>query len=160
MIAQLDTRDWFEAFEYASPQLTRPGAPSIALAPFDREDVHSIEGIDEGENDYTYWLIFGLLKDGRAFGLKAGCCYTGWDAAASGSAAVAHTTEEIVRFFFDRDERLRLKVPLPEEVERKGVGEELRKAANSSGEQVDRFAFADWLEEQGLSDQAKNMRMI
>lgn len=83
MLAQLDTYDWEEAFKYASPTECRDHPQSVIgksvnTDPFTRDDVVKIFGMVEGENDGPEWIVFGRLRDGRYFCLRAGCDYTGW----------------------------------------------------------------------------------
>mgnify|MGYP001585292015 CR=1 FL=1 len=84
----LNEYDWSQAFGYAGgeakcgwgePEPTRPGAPEVLLGPFDEQDVAHLTVLEEGCNDGDSWLVCGYLWDGRAFGLKAWCDYTGWD---------------------------------------------------------------------------------
>jgi hypothetical protein len=100
-IEDLDTYDWKEAFGYASD--------------FKIEDVATIENAVEGENDGDDWIIFGTLKDGRWFSLKAGCDYTGWDCQASGNSHTAATRDELIRMGMDAGTRKRFDLMLPGE---------------------------------------------
>lgn len=88
-LPEITDSNWDEAFGYADggeghscgggrPELTRPGAPLADLAPFGPDDVAWLLACKEGENDSEDWLACGMLWDGRAFGLKAGCDFTGW----------------------------------------------------------------------------------
>lgn len=122
MLQELEGYDWACAFEYAGGAGTgsysygsadiRRADPqgSVKLDPFDREDVVKIVGIVEGENDAYPWEVFGRLKDGRWFFLSAGCDYTGWDCQAGGSATVARTKTELMKFGLTDSEKARLGV--------------------------------------------------
>ena len=78
MIKELEGYDWSEAFEYGYPTPAVPMA-YIGLDSFTTEDVRSVAGSYEGENDGDSWMVYGELNDGRWFYLEAWCDYTGWD---------------------------------------------------------------------------------
>lgn len=125
MIPLLDTYDWEQAFGYAQPTRCAAGhehgpratlvSEGVSEAPFTREDVKRIIASVEGENDGPPWVICGELNDGRFFALSAWCDYTGWDCQAGGSAFVAASEAEVVRFGLDKRERELLGIALPTE---------------------------------------------
>ena len=83
MLEQLDSYDWGHVFAYAGEQAGELKInPIVGYAGstdgFSRKDVTEIVAIVEGENDEADWVCVGALKDGRWFGLRAGCDYTGW----------------------------------------------------------------------------------
>jgi hypothetical protein len=101
-VAQLrESYDWKAAFAYASG--------------FTMDDIGTVHGAVEGENDGDDWIIWGRLKDGRWFSLKAGCDYTGWDCQASGHSHTAATKKELIRMGMDSQTRRRFGLLLPEE---------------------------------------------
>jgi hypothetical protein len=121
MLKELEGYDWGCAFEYAggpaeygsygSADLRRANpVGNVSLDPFGREDVVKIAGIVEGMNDEAPWECLGKLKDGRWFFLSAGCDYTGWDCQAGGSATVARTKAELIKFGLTDSEKTRLGV--------------------------------------------------
>lgn len=119
MLPQLTDNDWDEAFVYAGERYIDVCPPNarVPTASFDREDVISILAMEEGANDEEHWIIAGKLKDGRWFYLEAGCDYSGWDCQASGSAVVASTKSELIRFGIPNEARTRLKIDLSQAVE-------------------------------------------
>lgn len=96
-----ESYDWTEAFSYANG--------------FGIDDVAEIRNAAEGENDGDDWIIWGRLKDGRWFYLRAGCDYTGWDCQAWGDSFVAATEEELIRMGMDFGSRQRFGLKQPEE---------------------------------------------
>jgi hypothetical protein len=88
MLDQLNIYDWEAVFKYASPTLCKAqhvhGPAStitsvgVSLASFTREDVHTIIGLENGENDGAAWIGLFQLKDGRFAFIGAGCDYSGW----------------------------------------------------------------------------------
>lgn len=115
MIDFLDDDDWAEAFGYCGEPDTG-GAPDVVecipgvgidTSPFTREDVEEVYYSIEGENDGDDWVIAGKLKDGRFFGMRAGCDYTGWDCQASGHARIARSYDEMIWFALEPEERER-----------------------------------------------------
>lgn len=120
MIKILDDYDWKQAFGYAGEPDTDGRArliktisePDISLEPFTREDVQDIYGLDGGVHDEIDWVIYGKLKDGRYFFLKAGCDLTGWDCQADGITVVSDSKEDIERFGLDREARERFNIEL------------------------------------------------
>lgn len=72
--------DWRSAFEYADARHIEPSLPGmdVALNGFGIEDIQEVFFADPGEREGPDWVIAGKLKDGRYFGLRAGCDYTGW----------------------------------------------------------------------------------
>lgn len=114
--------DWEEAFGYAGESgtcaVSYQGGPDIrrasptkdepSRATFTREDVEHIEALSEGENDGPDWLCMGRLRDGRWFLLAAGCDYTGWDCQAGGTATVATSRDELLRYGTTREQAERL----------------------------------------------------
>lgn len=119
MLQELDGYDWTSAFEYADPSAEAGGygtpdirraAPlgDVKLDPFSREDVVKIVAIDEGENDGSPWVVVGRLRDRRWFFLSAGCDYTGWDCQAGGTATVAKTKTELLKYGMTAREKARL----------------------------------------------------
>lgn len=73
---RLEDWNWLEVFKYATPGTARKDdCPTYA---FDRVDVKRIAGIQDGDNDGPDWVCYGELWDGRWFGIRAGCDYTGW----------------------------------------------------------------------------------
>ena len=101
----LDTYDWEQAFSYATG--------------FVREDVKTITGMAEGENDGASWIIYGKLKSGDWFYLCAGCDYTGWDCSADGHSAMDSTRGRIERFALTDEDRGRLGVKLKKVTKKK-----------------------------------------
>lgn len=97
-LKMLDDYDWREAFCYAKG--------------FGTEDVVEIIDFRGGENDEANWIMYGRLKDGRYFGLSAGCDYTGWDCQASGDSVIKDTLPELLRFGLGDDERDRYGIVL------------------------------------------------
>ena len=92
MLPQLNDCDWAEAFGFAGAKDSEYGAPynhgapryamptgEFDCSPFCRDDVMFIHALVEGERDWSSWLIYGQLKDGRHFFIEAGCDYSGWD---------------------------------------------------------------------------------
>ena len=117
MLKQLDSYNWGYAFEYAGEPGSSYGSPDIRealpgsgadLSPFGREDVTKIIGRSNGENDEADWLCAGKLKDGRWFFLSAGCDYTGWDCRAGGTAVMAKTKKELLKYGISKEEKARL----------------------------------------------------
>ena len=98
-IEELETGDWREASAYADG--------------FGIADVATTENAVEGENDGDDWIVFGTLKDGRWFSLKAGCDYMGWDCQASGNSHTATSREELIRMGMDAGTRKRFDLMLP-----------------------------------------------
>lgn len=96
-----ESYDWKEAFVYADG--------------FGVDDIATIAGAIEGENDGDDWIIWGQLKRGDWFFLKAGCDYTGWDCQASGNSHLYATREELIRMGMDAGSRKRFGVMLPGE---------------------------------------------
>jgi hypothetical protein len=92
--------DWAEAFSYAKD--------------FTADDVVQIHGACEGENDGDDWIIWGRLRSGAWFSLKAWCDYTGWDCLASGTSYTANTKKELIRMGMDFGMRQRFGIPQPE----------------------------------------------
>lgn len=87
MLAELDTYDWKQVFEYGTPHACKKGhqhglepviGEQVSLTPFTREDVEDILHMEEGDNDGPEWVGVFLLKDGRFAAIRAGCDYTGW----------------------------------------------------------------------------------
>jgi hypothetical protein len=66
--------------------------------------VHRIEVVIV-DHDGAPWRCAGILRDGRAFYLEAGCDYTGWDCQASGTATVAEDWDRLVQFGMGSDAR-------------------------------------------------------
>lgn len=93
--------DWQEAFHYAEG--------------FAIDDVAEVRNAVEGENDGDEWIVWGKLKDGRWFYLKAGCDYTGWDCQASGSSYTSQNKQDLIRMGMDRGARERFGLLTPEE---------------------------------------------
>lgn len=91
---------WQQAFSYAEG--------------FGIPDVWVVLNAVEGENDGDDWIIWGLLKNGKFFYLKAGCDYTGWDCQASGSLYTADTYAELIRMGMDENARQRFGIANPE----------------------------------------------
>lgn len=119
MLKELDTYDWQEAFSNAvgsTVPCVRFGQECNTNT-FTRDDVKTIEGIQEGENEGPNWILYGKLKDGRWFYLEAGCDYTGWDCQASGFATVAKRKRDLLQFGLTDDARERLGLVKEVEVE-------------------------------------------
>lgn len=93
---ELAEDNWAKAFEYAgqvewrewSKDYRADGRPAVSTArpgsgppvvPFDAGMVRQVVAVSDGNHDGPAWLCVGVLWDGRAFALKAGCDYTGWD---------------------------------------------------------------------------------
>lgn len=91
--------DWREAAVYAA---------------WNPDQVQEIIATSCGENDGANWLMVVKLKDGRLSFLSAGCDYTGWDCQAGGSSQEYNSLEELIRMGLGKEERDRLKMPLPE----------------------------------------------
>lgn len=101
--------DWQEVFAFANNGEGGAGnsggsVPKLVLdakcsaAPFSLADVAVIVDQRAGENDGPSWMVAGVLNDGRAFFIEAGCDYTGWDCQASGTAWVADDLAAILRW--------------------------------------------------------------
>lgn len=76
---RLDTYDWEHIFnEYARPDRCVPDDTTTPTDPFTREDVETIFGLLEGDNDGPSWVGVFKLKDGRYAYLTGSCDYTGW----------------------------------------------------------------------------------
>lgn len=104
--SMLDHGDWNSAFIEANCNITpAPLYSDISLASFTEDDVLNIKHIQEGEDEILDWICIGQLKDGRWFNLEAGCCYTGWDCAASGRVVVAADYETLMRLGCNRETR-------------------------------------------------------
>lgn len=110
----LESYNWEQAFLEANQRIDGVGENPPSTAQFTREDVVDILHSDEGENDGAPWVGVFRLNDGRFLFVTAGCDYTGWDCQASGSAAVASTLEQLIRFGLGDQERKRLGLPLDE----------------------------------------------
>lgn len=121
MLQELEGYDWAEAFAYAGETRSdgwglsgaadvRAANPQgkVRLDPFSREDVAKLVACIEGENDGPSWEALGRLKDGRWFFLSACCDYTGWDCQAGGTATVARTKTELLRYGMTDHEKRRL----------------------------------------------------
>lgn len=78
MIELLKDYDWQEVFKYGYPDAAVPLDTEIPLTPFSAEDVDEIYNNIVGYNDGDDWVMYGKLKDGRYFVIRAGCDYTGW----------------------------------------------------------------------------------
>lgn len=115
--------DWREVLSYAGKdpcQQGRQSPPSAAIVtdatmdctPFGMDDVEEVLRESEGENDERPWYCVLRLKDGRFASIEAGCDYTGWDCSAGGSASVARTYADIVRFGCTNDARSRMGITL------------------------------------------------
>lgn len=109
--------DWKEVLGYAGKDGTQQGgqpAPGAvgesppSTEPFGMDDVEEVLAADEGENDGPSWMVALRLKDGRFAYIEAGCDYTGWDCQAGGSASVASSLEQLVRFGLTDEARKRL----------------------------------------------------
>lgn len=119
-LTDLQSYDWKNVFAYASgiPESgysATPGAVGedpVATTPFGIDDVAQVLHAVEGENDGPNWVIVVLLKDGRYASINAGCDYTGWDCQAGGTASVASSYEQIVRFGLGDNDRSRLFISL------------------------------------------------
>ncbi|MEK5166186.1 hypothetical protein NYE69_28175 [Paenibacillus sp. FSL R5-0527] len=113
MLERLNNYNWREAFEAAGAPEVVQFAKSVFTAPFNREDVAEIIAISDGKNDGPNWIGVFRLKDGRFGTVDAGCDYTGWDCQQWGSAEVAGSLEEIIRFGLTNEQRERLGLSLP-----------------------------------------------
>jgi hypothetical protein len=112
MKKELEDYDWESAFGengniWPFPPNLAPGFKG-SDAEWTRKDVSRIIALSPGDNDGPDWLICGRLKDGRFFSLAAGCDYTGWDCQAGGSAVVAGSEDDILRFGLTESEAERL----------------------------------------------------
>ena len=111
MLKELETYDFAEVFgeggQLSPPVLSRLPSSSTSVAPFTREDVLEIHGIQEGENDELDWIVYGKLKDGRWFVLRGGCDYTGWGCRGDNSGDVADDKETLMTFGMTKYERER-----------------------------------------------------
>jgi len=115
MLKELDDYDWAEVFGEGDggncTAIIPPNHPcnpeGFNLGTFTREDVESISGMVEGENDGAEWVVYGQLKDGRWFVARGGCDYTGWDCQAGNSGDVAPTKALIEQFGLSENERSR-----------------------------------------------------
>lgn len=113
MLKKLDNYDWQEVFGEGDggnctpiiPQLI-PGDATTPGHTFSREDVKTIHGQVDGDNDGPDWIVWGELKDGRWFSATGGCDYTGWDCQASNGGCVASSREDLIRLMTP-DERER-----------------------------------------------------
>jgi hypothetical protein len=121
MLERLKDYDWECAFQCAGELPTEEDeqynqadvreemlGSGVSLAPFCREDVTELYGIDDGENDGEDWICCGRLKDGRFFFLSAGCDYTGWDCQSCGYATVSNSKENLYEFGISPEEKQRL----------------------------------------------------
>lgn len=96
MLKQIENYDWQEAFLCGMRDLRCIPNDNTPQNAFDREDVKTILGIYEGQNDGESWRIYGQLNDGRFFYLEAWCDYTGWGCQDGGSSTVASSREDII----------------------------------------------------------------
>lgn len=117
MFKELDEYNWAEVFgegENMAPIKPNraPHDKITSTVGFSREDVETIFGLSEGENDGPPWVVYGQLKDKRFFVARGGCDYTGWDCQAGNSGDVASSLENIQRFGLESEERSRLGVEL------------------------------------------------
>lgn len=105
-----DSYNWISAFDEANYGGVRNANPldTVDLSPVRIEDVAQVFGSEEGENDGPSWVCCGLLKDGRAFFMEAGCDYTGWDCQAGGSITVAPTFGVLQRHGMTRNDMHRM----------------------------------------------------
>lgn len=122
MLAELDDRDWAEAFWFAwRPAIacahvtghTDPDHPcvrGISTAGFEREAVVSVIALSEGRPHAAAWLGVFELADGRFAALRASCCGVGWHCHREGSSAVARSVEDVLRHALSPEERARLGV--------------------------------------------------
>ena len=108
--------DWQEVLAYAGKDPCLQGqqpAPSpspvtdstMDCAPFGMADVAEVLHAREGDHDGPSWLVVLRLNDGRFAYIEAGCDYTGWDCQAGGSASVARTLPELIRFGMPEESR-------------------------------------------------------
>jgi hypothetical protein len=125
MLDRLNDYNWKEAFGAAGKEqgtelnempVVVQFAEPVSTEPFDREDVVEIIAISDGENDGENWLGVFKLKDGRYAMIDAGCDYTGWGCREWGTAEVAGTLHEMVRFGLSDQQRRRLGLFLEGEV--------------------------------------------
>ena len=129
MLAALEGYDWQKVFEYAGEldeggdtdgeeniEAAKPTS-AVSLKPFAWQDVLQVIGMYEGERDLDSWLVAGCLTDGRWFFLEAGCCYTGWDCQAEGTATVAETRAELIQFGLTKEARQTFGIELTTEQE-------------------------------------------
>ena len=114
MLPELDNYDCEEAFKYVGvPDVVPPGS-KVAADGFARDDVKRLFALDIGENDGPEFLAAGELNDGRYFVLDAWRDYTGWDCQAGGTAHVADTEANAIRFGLSEQQRERLGLKLTE----------------------------------------------
>ena len=126
MLRELDSYDWAEVFGEGSggnctaiePDTCRSDASGET---FSRENVETIKGQVEGENDGPHWRVWGRLKDGRWFVARGHCDYTGWDCQAGNDGSVATTENELIQFGMDIEERQIFGVEFSDEKEKRGV---------------------------------------
>lgn len=123
MLERLDDYDWKEAFGAAGKEIGTQlnGVPVVVqftapvpTTPFSREDVQEIIAISDGENDGSNWLGVFKLNDGRYAVIDSGCDYTGWGCQEWGSAEVAGSLSDIIRFGLSNEQRSRLGLTLPQ----------------------------------------------
>lgn len=70
------------------------------------DDIETVIGYDDGENDGAEWIGFFKLKDGRFAFVSAGCDYTGWGCQEGGHSFVGPDEETMMRLALgdlDRD---------------------------------------------------------
>lgn len=115
--------DWRNVLSYAGVDDCLQGPQSAPNAvgenppsaePFGMDDVAAIIAASNGEADGENWMIALQLKDERYAYIEAGCDYTGWDCQAGGSAWVASSLPELIRWALSEPARARLELPLPE----------------------------------------------
>lgn len=110
MFSELDTYNWAEVFAFAGEHtencnhikvVDTPPTSTASNATFKREDVKEIFLLIEGQNDENSWAGVFELHDGRYVWIHAGCCYTGWDVQAGGSAVGCTSLVEVVTMGMD-----------------------------------------------------------
>jgi hypothetical protein len=119
VLKELDSYDWEEVFGEGSGGNCTPIIPGRYVldtdtpsGTFSREDVKTIHGQSEGENDERSWVVWGQLKDDRWFVARGSCDYTGWDCRAYNSGDVALDRDILIRYCMSDEERERFGLKL------------------------------------------------
>ncbi len=95
---------------------------------FNYSDIEGLIAEIPGHNDEDDWFWIGKLKDGRFFGARGGCDYTGWDCQSHCDYWVGKSITEIIAGFekeatFEQIAQLRAQV---DELQPFGMGVTIR----------------------------------